>query len=610
MATARRKRRTTKASSRTAAKKRSSKKAGKKKTVKKKSAPKKKAVKKPTKKKAAPKKKTVKKAAPKKAAKKIVTKKTAKKSAPKKKPAPATTSGISTIAGIIRAHAKNLSGKVALVQDERVQTWKELYTRSSQVAQALKAAGVGNQDRVAFLDKNSIEHFEVFYGCSLLNAVSVDINFRLAPPEVAFIVNDAQAKVFVVGPDFVPVLDAIADQLTHTKKIVVIGGHPKHESYDAWVAKYQAVDPGADSKPHDVAFQLYSSGTTGRPKGVMLTNDNFLGILPSARDLWGMDEHAINLVAMPLFHIGGSGWATAGQYNGCKSIILRETVDVGGIVRLIGQHRITHAFMVPALLAFTLMVPDVDKADFSSLKLIAYGASPISEQVLADSLKTFKCNFVQVYGLTETTGVVTMLMHEDHDVSGPKRHLLRSCGKPSMGIELKIVDDQGKELPAGEVGEIIIRSKQVMKGYWNMPEETAKAIRNGWFYTGDAGYTDKDGYVYIHDRVKDMIVSGGENVYPAEVENALMKHPAIADVAVIGIPDDRWGEVPLAIVVRKPGVEVTQDDIVAFGRTQLAGFKTPKQVAWADALPRNPSGKILKKDLRAPYWEGRERQVN
>ena len=581
-------------------------KAAKKKTVKKKTV-KKKAVKKKAIKKKAVKKKAVKKKGVKKTAKKpVAKKKPAKKLAVQRAGAPI----IANVAGILRAHATTLSGKVALVQGDRVQTWQESYARSCHVAQSLKAVGVGNQDRVAFLDKNSIEHFEVFYGCALLNAVSVDINFRLAGPEVAFIVNDSRAMVFVVNAEFVPVLDAIVGELTHVKKILVIGEHAKHESYEAWVSRYQPIDPGVQAKAGDVAFQLYSSGTTGRPKGVMLTNENFFGILPTSRDLWMMNVNAINLIAMPLFHIGGSGWAMAGQWNGCKSIIVREATDVGALVKLIGQHRITHAFMVPALLAFTLMVPDIDKADFSSLKLIAYGASPISEQVLAASLKTFKCNFVQVYGLTETTGVVTMLTHEDHDVDGPKKHLLRSCGKPSMGIELKIVNEAGKQLPAGEVGEIIIRSKQVMKGYWNMPEETARSIRNGWFYTGDAGYTDKAGYVYIHDRVKDMIVSGGENIYPAEVENAMMKHPAVADVAVIGIPDDRWGEVPLAIVVRKPGVEVTEDDIGAFGRTQLAGFKTPKKVAWADALPRNPSGKILKKDLRAPYWVGRTRQVN
>ncbi len=581
--------------------KKSAKKTGKKsakKTVKKKSA-KKKAVKKVVKRKSA--KKTVK--------KKVAKKKTAKKKTAKKKTAPGLKVG--DIAGIIRDNARKQPNAVSLVLGDRTLTWAQLLSRSAQVAQGLRRAGVKPQDRVAFLDKNGIEHFEVFYGCSLLNAVSVDVNWRLAAPEVSFVVNDSQAEVLIVGQEFVAILDAIVGDLVNVKTIVVIGGHPSHNDYERWVSAQSAVDPKVPTKPSDVAFQLYSSGTTGRPKGVMLTNDNFFALLPAARDVWGMSNESINLVAMPLFHIGGGGWATAGQFAGARSIIMRD-VDPSAMLTLIEKHRITHAFAVPVLLQFALAMPNIGTTDFSSLELVVYGASPISEAVLEGSIKAFKCPFMQVYGLTETTGVVTVLGPEDHDLSSANKGRLRSCGKAFTGIELRIVDsDTGKDVPTGEVGEIWIRSRQVMKGYWNMPEETAKSIVKGrWFRSGDAGYFDKDGYVYIFDRVKDMIVSGGENVYPAEVENALMAHPAIADVAVIGVPDEKWGEVPMALVVRKPDTQVTEQEIISFARERLAGFKTPKSVGWVDALPRNPSGKILKKILREPYWVGRTRQVN
>jgi long-chain acyl-CoA synthetase len=519
--------------------------------------------------------------------------------------------GISTVADIIRVHGADRAEATALVQGERRLSWAELHRRASQVAQGLAAEGVGPQDRIAFLDKNSIEHFEVFFGAALLNAVCVDINWRLAPPEIAFIVNDAEAKVFVVGPDFVPVLDAIARDLTAVAKIVVIGGHGTYEDYGGWVARQAVDDPGVVADTEDVAFQLYSSGTTGRPKGVMLSNTNFFSLLPMARDMWELSPDAVNLVAMPLFHIGGGGWAVAGMYEGCTSVIMRD-LDPAALVSLIAEHGITHAFLVPAVLQFMLMTPGAEDADYSTLRVILYGASPISEEVLAKSVSLLGCKFWQAYGLTETTGAVVNLPPSDHDPTGPNRHRLRSCGLPGPRVELRIVDASSREdLPAGEVGEIWIRSPQVMKGYWHLDEETAQAIvEDGWFRSGDLGYLDTDGYLFIHDRVKDMIVSGGENVYPAEVENVLMAHPGVADVAVIGVPHDRWGETAKAMVVRAPGSEVTEQELIDFTRERLARFKCPTSVDWVDLLPRNASGKILKKDLRAPFWEGRDRNVN
>jgi long-chain acyl-CoA synthetase len=521
------------------------------------------------------------------------------------------TGGIANVADILRVHSAAQPEKTALVLGDRRMTWAELQQRAGQVAQGLLAEGVGNQDRVAFLDKNGIEHFEVFYGAALLNAVCVDVNWRLAPPEVAYIVNDTQARVFVVGQEFVPVLEAIAGELTTAKRILVIGGHDDYESYEDWRDQQPAEDPLVASTADDVAFQLYSSGTTGRPKGVMLTNDNFFGILAVAKEMWELSSSAVNLVAMPLFHIGGGGWATAAMYEGATSIVVRE-LDPAALVGLFAEHRITHAFLVPAAIQFMLAVPGVETADFSSLRIFVYGASPISDAVLSKAIEIFGCKFWQAYGLTETTGVVVNLPPEDHDPNGPNRHRLRSCGVPGPGVELRIVDTaSGEDVPVGEVGEIWVRTRQVMKGYWNLPEASAEVMEEGgWFRTGDAGYLDADGYVYIHDRVKDMIVSGGENVYPAEVENALMAHPGIADVAVIGVPDDKWGETAKAMVVKAPGAEPTEQEIIDFARERLARYKCPSSVDFVEALPRNPSGKILKKDLRAPFWAGRDRHVS
>ena len=518
---------------------------------------------------------------------------------------------ITSISDLARIHGANRRDHVALRAGDRVVTYGELDERTNRVANALIAEGVEQQDRVAFLDKNGPEYFDVLIGGAKVNAVDVAVNWRLAPPEVAYIVNDAQAKVLIVGEEFVRVLDAIERDLTTVKKIVVVGSHPRHESFEDWIARHDATDPGLQAGPQDVALQFYSSGTTGLPKGVMLTNTNLFTAMDGLSRKLLFNADSVNLVAMPLFHIGGGGWACVGLTAGCEDVIVRE-IDPVAIAKVIEERKVTHAFLVPAVLQFMCMTPEIADTDFTTLEMIAYGASPISTQVLEESLRVFGCGFTQLYGLTETTGAVTGLFPDDHDPSGPLAHRLRSAGKPLDGVEIRIVDAAtGADCDVNEVGEIWVRTVQNMKGYWNLPDETAKTILDdGWLRSGDAGYVDEDGFIYIHDRVKDMIVSGGENIYPAEIENVLMAHPAVADAAVIGVPSERWGESPKALIVRAPGSDPTEQELIDFCRERLAKFKCPTSVDWVEALPRNPSGKILKKDLRAPYWEGRSRLVN
>ncbi|MGI9438863.1 MAG: AMP-binding protein, partial [Parvibaculales bacterium] len=318
---------------------------------------------------------------------------------------------------------------------------------------------------------------------------------------------------------------------------------------------------------------------------------------------WQGDEHV--LLCMPLFHIAGVNVGLIGLHEGCKVTVLPE-VDPAEILRLIEDEKVNLLFMVPAVILFVMQQPDIATRDVSSVRQVIYGASPIAEELLVQAAAKFKCDFVQVYGLTETTGGGTNLKPADHDAA---RNKLRSCGKPNDGVELRIVDEAGNDVPQGEVGEIIMRGGSIMKGYWNKPDATTDAVKDGWFYSGDAGFLDEEGYVFIHDRVKDMIVSGGENVYPAEVENALFAHPDIADVAVIGVPSEKWGEAVKACVVTAEGKNPSEDEIIDFARERIAGYKLPKSVDFVDALPRNPSGKILRRQLREPYWEGHERRV-
>ena len=448
--------------------------------------------------------------------------------------------------------------------------------------------GVRRGDHVAILDKNTDKYLELLFALDKAGAIATPVNWRLTGPEVAKIVGDAEAVAIVSGEDFRSNADSAG--------VRVIGFDELPRTDDG--------DPRRDDE-NGVTWQLYTSGTTGLPKGAMLSGLILFGLTGA----FGVEIPEIRaggrtLVAMPLYHLGGCGWALAAMTIGSTAVVIKE-FNPGEVLDVFEHQHVETGFLVPAALLFLTSVPGAQDRDYSSLRNIVYGASPISQAVLERSIETFGCRFTQVYGLTETTGAITFLQHEHHE--GER---LLSCGRATFGAEMKIVDAGGHELRHGEIGEIVYRGVGTMQGYWNRPADTAATIRDGWLYTGDAGTQDSEGFFYVKDRMKDMIISGGENIFPAELENALAAHPDVADVAVIGIPDDRWGETVKAIVVRRPDSLLTGDQLVEWSRSRLAGFKLPRSVDLVETIPRNPSGKILKRELREPYWQGRERRVN
>jgi acyl-CoA synthetase (AMP-forming)/AMP-acid ligase II len=514
---------------------------------------------------------------------------------------------IAGLADIVRIHGRRQPDAAAIVHDGRTTTYGALDRAASAVANALIADGVRPQARVAHLDKSSDQFFELLFGTAKANAVMVSVNWRLAPPEVLHIVNDAEAEILFVGEEYFAVIDRIRGELKTVRRIVAFGRHPEWEPFERWRDRQPATDPGLPTRPADTAVQFYTSGTTGLPKGAELTNANFAAMMPLWTATWLLAPGVPNLVCLPMFHIGGAGWGIAGLFAGATNHVMREFVPAQ-ILETIERERLQVMLLVPAMILFLLQAPQIRETDLGSLKLIVYGAAPIPAELLKQAIAVFPCGFQQVYGLTETTGAITLLPPHDHDPNDARK--LLSCGYAQQGVELRIVGDDGRDLPAGQVGEIAVRSAQVMGGYWKLPEATARAVQGDWFFTGDAGYLDDRGYLYIYDRVKDMIVSGGENIYPAEVESALFGHPAVADVAVIGVPDERWGEAVKAVVVRKPDADVTPAALINWARERIAGYKLPKSVDFIDALPRNPTGKILKRELRKTYWGDRPRQVN
>ncbi len=520
---------------------------------------------------------------------------------------------VHTLVASLNASAASCPDKTVFAFEGRLTSYATLQRHARQMANALITAGITPDQRVAYVGKNTDIFFELFYGAMAAGVVVAPVNWRLAGPEIAVIVEDSQAILIVVGPEFADLVRANMAEMPRVKMVLAAEGGDA-----TWQSLAEFRNEGADAPvPHsaktgDVAVQLYTSGTTGKPKGVMLSHANFTrGFAHSdSHDLgWNVwREGDASVLAMPMSHISGTGWGAAAVHQGATCHIQRQ-FDMDATFDMIEHHGISKIFLVPAALQFLVRHPRAKNMDFSRISHMGYGASPMPLALLRECMDVLGCGFVQFYGMTETTGTVVALPPDDHVAEGSPR--MRAAGLALPWVEIRAVDEHNVEVPRGTVGELVTRSCANMVGYWNRPEETAKTIdAEGWLHTGDAGYIDDDGYIFIHDRVKDMIISGGENVYPAEVESALSEHPAIAEVAVIGVPDDKWGEQVKAIVVLRPGMEVTAAALLDWARPRIAGFKTPKTVDFAEVLPRNASGKLLKRELRAPYWKHLARQVN
>lgn len=514
----------------------------------------------------------------------------------------ATTNATETLAGIVERHARERPDAIAIRYGERQWSWADWDSRIRRTAAALRAAGLERGQCVAFLDKNHPACLEVLIAGASIGAVTTVVNWRVIGDELVHVLADSGARMLLVGAELRAAADAAAAQVPGLDRIVEIG-----DEYESLLAAASPAPPAAGVDEDATALVIYSSGTTGRPKGVLLSQRALVNHAANLAPAFPFADGDANLVAMPLFHVGGIGYALFGIRSGALTFMTREP-DAASLIGAV-RAGATHAFFVPPVIARFLDAGEAACAAIADLRYIVYGAAPMPLPLLHRALSTWPdTKFVQVYGQTELCGAVTALSDDDHrDAARPELQL--AAGKAVPGCEIRVVDpDTGVPLPAGEPGEVWVRSNQNMSGYLNRPEATAETITaDDWVRTGDIGRLDADGYLYIEDRIKDMIITGGENVYGPEVESVLIEHPAVLDAAVIGVPDDFWGESVKAIVVADGALDA--NDIIEFCRGRLAGFKCPRTVDLVAELPRNASGKILKAVLREPFWRDRSRAV-
>ena len=523
------------------------------------------------------------------------------------------------LANLVRRAADRFPQGVATICGERRRDWFTVEGRIAQLAGALKNLGLAPGDRVALLALNSDRYLESLFASMWADGVVVPMNIRWSVAENLYSIEDSTPEVLLVDDIFLPHARAICEQTDQIKHVIYLGesetpadllGTKTLLDYETLLAEAEPL-PMGDRGGDDLAGIFYTGGTTGFPKGVMLSHANLLHSALYGLPEFDLDNEGVYLHAAPMFHLADGSQGVGVTLAGATHAFI-PAFDPEATLRAIDTYRVTNILLVPTMLQMLFDHPRFADYDISSLELIVYGASPMPRALLERIMQTIpEVQLVQGYGQTELAPICTLLLPEDHQLDGPLAHRRSSVGRPAVGIEVKIVDDEIHRLPTGETGEIAVRGKNTMMGYWNKPEQTAATLVDGWVLTGDAGYFDEDGYLYLIDRVKDMIITGGENVFSVEVENTLISHPGVEMAAVIGIPSEEWGESVHGIVIADPDNTPTEEELIAHCKERIAGYKCPKGITFRnEEFPLSGAGKVLKTELREPFWAGNTKGIN
>jgi long-chain acyl-CoA synthetase len=501
--------------------------------------------------------------------------------------------------------------KTAIIQGDIRVTFSQFDERVNRLANAILGLGLMKGDRIAVLHHNCYQYIELYFASAKIGTPIVPLNYRYNANEILYVIIDSGAKMIFFGKEYLSTINIIKKEITSAEHFICIDDSlPGMKNYEEIISMASAIEPVLTLDEEDIAILGYTGGTTGKPKGVMTTHRNIITSCYNTaleRLLTPNDTH---LIIHPIFHAGGANSMFAFSFVGAANVILNASnIDI--LLKTIQEFKISHLMLVPTMILSIIERPNIESYDLSSLKTIYYGTAPSSIEPLKKAISLFKCNFSQTYGMTETFVPISILKPEDHKLAGGPEDDKRmsSAGREVMGVKVKIVDNNGRELERGEVGEIVVKGKNVMKGYWNQPELTKEVLKDGWLYTGDMGKMDELRYIYIVDRKKDMIISGGENIYAKEVEDVLSSHPAVAVAVVIGVPDDKWGEAVKGLVIKKRGAEVSEEELISFCKSRLASYKKPKSIEFMIEFPKSTAGKVLKRELRQKYWEGRDRKI-